>query len=217
MRIRFSFLLMLATLPAISGCNYLILLGYLIGGPPSIAPDYDEMTGHSFTNPGVVVAVACYSPKEVLYNFAHVDREVAKYVSYRLHQHNIQTINPDRVQQWLDRNPDWDEADEIGEGVGATHVVYIDLTSFTLFEENSHELYRGRSDGIVTVYELDEDGEGEPVYSKDIVSRYPLAAPRDTSDVSRPQFQMQYLSRLSEEIGRLFYEHYNGDDMTDAT
>jgi hypothetical protein len=200
-----------------SGCNYVILLGYLIGGPPSIQPDYEALTGKSMSDHDVVVAVACFAPKEVLYNFAHVDREITKHVSYRLHQHKIKTINPDRVQQWLDENPNWDEPDEIGRGLGATYVVYIDLTEFTLYEENSHELYRGRSEGVVTVYELDEEGNGEPIYSKDLVSRYPLAAPRDTSEISRPQFQMQYMSRLSEEVGRLFYEHFNGDDISDAT
>ncbi len=200
-----------------TGCNYVILLGYLIGGPPSITPDYEALTGKSMTDHDVVVAVACFAPKDVLYNFAHVDREVTKHVSYRLHQHKIKTINPDLVQQWLDENPNWDEADEIGRGLGATYVVYVDLTDFTLYEENSHELYRGRSEGVVTVYELDEDGNGEPIYSKDLVSRYPLAAPRDTSQVSRPQFQMEYMSRLSEEIGRLFYEHFNGDDISAAT
>ncbi|MHC4874959.1 MAG: hypothetical protein ACYTGL_00585 [Planctomycetota bacterium] len=217
MRSRLSMLLLGVLLTTTSGCNYLILLGYLIGGPPAIEPDYEALTGNSMTDQDVVVAVACFAPKEVLYNFAHVDREITKYVSYRMHEHKVKTINPDLVQKWLDENPHWDEPDEIGRATGATHVIYIDLTSFTLFEENSHELYRGRSEGVVTVYELDEDGEGEPIYSKDIVSRYPLAAPKDTSEISRPQFQMLYLSRLSEEVGRLFYEHFNGDDIADAT
>jgi hypothetical protein len=210
-------LLLVALTCAASGCNYIVLLGYLIGGPPSIEPDYDAMTSESLTNPGIVVAVACFAPKEVLYSFAHVDRDIAVAVARRLHNHKIKVITPDLVQQWIDEHPDWDEPDEIGKAVGATHVVYIDLTSFTLYEENSHELYRGRSEGIVSVYELDEFGDGEQTYSKELISRYPLAAPRDSSDISRAQFQLQYLARISEEIGRLFYEHYNGDDMTDAT
>jgi len=208
---------LLTGLATLSGCNYFILLGYLIGGPPSIAPDYDVLTGASLSDSGVVAAVVCYAPNDVLCNFSHVDREVAKRVAYRLHSHKIKAVNPDRVQQWLDENPNWDEPEEVGRGVGATHVVYIDLTMYTLFEENSHELYRGRAEGIVTVYELEEEEGSEPIYSKELLSRYPLAAPRSTSEVSRPGFQRAYLDRLSEEIGRLFYEHYNGDDISDAT
>jgi hypothetical protein len=198
--------LLLALVCTNAGCNYIVLLGYLIGGPPSIEPDYDAMTSESLTNPGIVVAVACFAPKEVQYSFAHVDRDIAVAVARRLHNHKVKVITPDLVQEWIDEHPDWDEPDEIGKAVGATHVVYIDLTSFTLYEENSHELYRGRS-----------EGDGEQTYSKELISRYPLAAPRDSSDISRAQFQLQYLARISEEIGRLFYEHYNGDDMSDAT
>ncbi len=207
----------LALTVGISGCNYVVLLGYLIGGPPSIEPDFDALTGKSMTDKKVVVAVACFAPKEVRYDFSNVDREVARFVSHRLHSHKIKVIQPDVVQQWIDENHDYDEPEEIGAGVGATHLVYIDLTQFTIFEENSQDLYRGRSESFVTVYEIDkETGAGEQIYSKELISRFPLAVPRSAQEVSRPAFLMQYLTRLSEEIGRLFYEHYNGDDMSDA-
>lgn len=201
----------------ISGCNYVVLLGYLIGGPPSIEPDYDALSGKSMTDKGVVVAVACFAPKEVLYDFSRIDRELARFVSMRLHQHEIKVIQPDVIQQWIDENKDYDEPEEIGLGVGATHLIYIDLTQFTIYEENSQDLYRGRSEAFVTVYELDKkEGTGEQVYSKEMISRFPLAVPRSAQEVSRPAFLMQYLTRLSEEIGRLFYEHYTGDDISDA-
>jgi len=209
--------LLAASATGLCGCNYVVLLGYLIGGPPSIEPDFDAMTGNSLSDKEVIAAVVCYAPKEVLYDYSRVDRDIAKYVSYQMTAKKIKIINPDLVQKWLDENSEWDEPSEIGEAVGATHVVYIDITKYTLYEENSHELYRGRSEVDVTVYEVDEDGEGEPVYSTEILSRYPLAAARDASEISRPGFQAQYHQRLSFEIGRLFYEHYNGDDIPDAT
>lgn len=219
MRFRSSTFLALFAAAAIgvSGCNYVVLLGYLIGGPPSIEPDFDAMTGESLGDKDVVVAVVCYAPKEVLYDYSRVDRDIAKYLSYQMTAKKIKVINPDVVQKWLDENSNWDEPAEIGEAVGATHVVYIDITKYTLYEENSHELYRGRSEVDVTVYEIDEDGEGEPIYSTEILSRYPLAAARDSSEISRPGFQAEYHRRLSEEVGRLFYEYYFQDDISDAT
>lgn len=211
-------LVLLATVAiGTSGCNYIVLLGYLIGGPPSIEPDFDSMTGESLTDKEVIVAVVCYAPKEVLYDYSRVDRDIAKYVSYQMTAKKIKVLNPDLVQKWLDENSNWDEPSEIGEALGATHVVYIDITKYTLYEENSHELYRGRSEVDVTVYEIDEDGEGEPIYSTELLSRFPLAAAQDSSEISRPGFQARYHQRLSFEVGRLFYEHYNGDDIPDAT
>jgi hypothetical protein len=210
-------LLCVCLLTTTSGCNYIVLLGYLIGGPPSIEPDFDAVTTESLTDKDVIVAVVCDAPKEILYDFNKVDRDIGKLVGYQLHKHKIKTIRPDLVRDWIDRNPNWDEPEEIGVGVKATHVIYIELTSYSVYEENSHELYRGRTEGMVTVYALDEEGEGENIYDKELNSLWPLAAPRSTSDVSRAGFQAQYLTRLSDEIGRLFYEYYTGDDMSHAT
>lgn len=200
-----------------SGCNYIVLLGYLIGGPPSIEPDFDAMTKKSLTEKDIVVAVACYAPKEVLYDNSHIDRDVARMVSQRLRDHKITVRHPDVVLKWIDENPDYDQPEEIGEGVQVTHLIYIDLTSFSLYEKGSSELYRGRSEGMVTVFEIDkENGGGDPIYNKEIISVFPLAVPRSTYEVSKQGFTAQYLARLSEEIGRLFYEYYNGDDISDA-
>ena len=64
---------------------------------------------------------------------------------------------------------------------------------------------------------MDEGGEGEKVFVDKIMSIYPLISPRDTHDITLSSFKREYLSRLSEEIGRHFYEYYNGDDVGAAT
>ena len=48
-----------------------------------------------------------------------VDKDIAKFVAHRLSQHKIDVIQPDRVQEWLDKHDDWDKPDEIGEATGA--------------------------------------------------------------------------------------------------
>lgn len=203
----------------LSGClKPLIFFGYLLGGPPSIEPDFDIMTKKSMTAKEATVAVVCYAPLEVKYDFSSIDHELAKFLTFRLVQHKIKVANPDRVRAWLDENADnWDEPSEIGKALNVKYVVYIDLESFNLWEENSHNLYRGHAEGVVSVFELDEDGEGEKIYTKEIISRFPTIAPRASTEVDYATFKQQYLTRLSEEIGRLFYEQYNGDDIPDAT
>lgn len=196
------------------GCNYFILLGYLIGGPPSVEPDFEIMTKKSMTDKDVTVAVVCFAPNEVKWDFDEIDMEIGKYVTYRLYEKDIKVINPDRIRAWLDKNPNWDRAEEIGAAFNVTYVVYIDLHNYNLYEENSTQLYRGRCDGWVSVFEMDKDGHGEKIYSKELNSKYPLNVPRATSEQSYTQFKREYLSRLSDEIGRLFYEYYNGDDIS---
>jgi hypothetical protein len=204
----------LAVLP---GCNFVVLFGYLIGGPPSIEPDFDVMTGKSMTGKDVTVAVVCYAPMELQYDFHAIDNEIAKYVTFRLNQHHIKVVNPDQIRAWLDEHSGWDRPDEIGRAFGVKYVVYIDVSKYSLYEESSANLYRGRAEGMVSVFEMDETGEGEKIYSKEILSKFPLAVPRSASETTYSRFKREYLSRLSDEIGRLFYEYYNGDDIPDAT
>lgn len=201
---------------AASGCNYVVGLGYLIGGPPSIEPDFDRMTSKSMTDKDITVAVACYAPVELKWDNAQVDREVAEYVSYRLAEHKIQVSNPDRVRAWLDANPDWDKPEEIGAALEVKYVIFVDLNKFSLYEQDASHLYRGRAEAVVSVIEMKPDGTGEKVYEKELISVYPLAIPRATGSESFGTFKRKYLARLSEEVGRLFYEYYNGDDIPDA-
>lgn len=206
----------LASVLSTSGCNYFLLIGYLIGGPPSIQPDFDKLTKESLTDKGVKVAVVCFAPDAIRLNFIDVDKDIANYVARRLFQHNIKVIQPDRVQDWLDRHDDWDKPDEIGEATGATHVIFVDVHKYNLFEENSHELFRGRAEVMVSVFKMQKGDQAEKIYTKELTSFFPLSAPRATSEISYDRFRRQYLGRLSEEIGRLFYEYFNGDDMADV-
>ncbi len=211
-----AILLLAAAIPLLSGCNYFILFGYLLGGPPSIEPAFDKETGKSMTERDKSVLVVCYAPTELKWDFAEVDMDIAKYVTNRLFLHKIKVIDPDRVRDWLDKHADWDKPEEVGAAFHASYVIYIDLHKYSLYEENSANLYKGRAEALVSVIEIDENGEGEKIWTKDLTSAYPLLAARSTSEVTYEHFKKEYLSRLSEEIGRLFYEYYNGDDMPDT-
>ena len=209
-------LLAMAILPMLSGCNYVIAIAYLLHGPPSIEPDFEKTVGESMTDYDTTVAVVCYAPTEVKWDFEAIDSEIAEYVAKQMFMHQIRVIDPDRIRDWLDKHSDWDKPEEIGAAFHATHVVYIDLQSYHLYEKNSTQLFRGRAEAMVTVWKMDDD-EGEKIYSKEITSLYPLKIARSVYETSYYRFKKEYLLRLSEEIGRLFYPYYNGDDIKDAT
>lgn len=202
-----------------SGCmNYLIAAAYFLGGPPTVEPDFDKVTHKSMTDKDVTVAVVCMAPKEVKYNFDDIDKMLATYTTWRLHAKKVKMLRQDVVQDWLDKHDDWDKPEEIGAALQATYVIVIDLQSYSLYAEHSSNLYQGRAECIVSVVEMDKAKEnGERIYEKEIVSRYPLAAPRPTSEVEYDTFRKEYLSRLSDEIGRLFYEYENLEDISAAT
>lgn len=195
------------------GSNWIVLLGYLFNGSPPIKPEFNSETGKSLTEEGVTVAVVCHAPREVTFDHDAIDYQVAKYTTYRLHEHHIKVVDPDRIRDWLDKHEDWDSPTEIGAAFGVDYVIFIDLNKFSLYEDYSSHLYRGRAEATISVFQMDEDHEeGEKIFSKDILSKYPLLKGRDTQEVTSSQFKRQYQSRLSEEIGRKFYESYAADD-----
>ena len=214
--LRATFLLLLAPL-LLTGCDYGILLAYLIGGPPSIEPAFSAETGKDMDEHGVTVAVICTAPRGLKFTYNEVDHTVAEAVTFQLHQKGIEVIVPDVVQAWLDHNPDWTTPREIGEAMGVNYVIHINMHSYSLYEKNSATLYRGRSEYEVNVWEMLGEGEGEKIYSSEDTTVYPLRIHRSAQDTSLEQFKKEYLYRLSFEIGRQFFEYYAGDDIGDAT
>ena len=206
----------------LSGCQLFMIAAYLIGGPPSVEPDFEAVTRASLTDKDVTVAVACYVPLDLRGDMGNetLDRDVARLVTQRLTLNKVKVKDSDFVRQWLARNPDWEDPGEIAEAMGVSHVIYIDLSRFSLWEENSVTLLRGRAEAQVTVYALEEDDRGEDaaiIYDHPVTTRYPLAVPRDSSVQNPGRFRQEFLLRLSDVIGQLFYPHYNLDDITSAT
>lgn len=198
---------------SLSGCRGVMLLGLLIAGPPTVEPEFDKKTSESMTDKDVTVAVVCFAPTEIRYSYDSIDNELSKYVAFRLAEHKIKIVPPDRIRAWLDENKDWDKPEEIGSAFDTTYVVYIDLNEFSLREEGAANLYRGRSEAVVSVWKMDEDGTAEKIFSMEKVSKFPQHQPISEAEETYGNFKARYLSRLSDEIGRFFYEYSNADEI----
>ena len=201
----------------IPGCNYFILLGYLIGGPPQLEPAFERETKKSFTDRDVRVAVVCYAPDELTKFHDNIDQLLTTRLSAMLYKNKIDIVNPDAIIAWMVNHPDWDTPEEIGADFYVNFVVYVDITEFSLYEQDSTSLFRGRCDAIVSVYEMATNGDGKRIFNKEINSVFPIQVPRSASDVSYESFRNEYFFRLADEIGRLFYPYLNGDDVVHAT
>lgn len=201
------------SLVLMAGCQQFVILSYLIGGPPSIEPDFDKETGLSMKDKETTVAVVCFAPKEMLLEFPHIDHEIAAHVSYQLGKNKIAIIKPDYVSAWVNSHPKWELAEEIGREFKADYVIEIELSTFSLYEGTSTTLYRGRTEADVHVTAVDEGGHGDRIFSKDLDFHFPLRVPRSSTEQELLPFKREYISRLSEKIGWMFHESYNGDTI----
>ncbi|MCA9063627.1 MAG: hypothetical protein KDA96_11225 [Planctomycetaceae bacterium] len=202
---------------SLAGCSQLVLLGYLIGGPPQIQPDFEKKTKKSFTDKDVKVAVVVYAPNELQYRFPNIDSIIANRVTQLLANNKISVIAPDQVRIWLEQNPDWDSPTEVGAAFDVTYVVYVDVSDFSLYERDSNALYRGRCDAMVKVYEMKASGNGRQIYQQDMSNVFPRETPRSATDISYDSFRTEYFWHVADQIGRLFYPYLIADEIGYAT
>jgi len=190
--------------------NAVLLLGYFFGGPPMVEADFHQQTKQSLEGKKKTTLVMCYAPTELKWDNDDVDFALAKHVADRLKEHDIQVVDPDRARAWLEQNRDWKKSAEVGAEFEVEYILMIDLKDYSLFEEHSSDLYRGRADAMITVIKMDDDKkDGDLIYSKQIVSRFPTQAPVSVYAERYDDFKKLYLQTLSQEIGRQFYDTEN--------
>lgn len=199
------------------GCAQFALIGLLVGGPPHIEPEFDRETGDSLVGVDSKVVVVCYADPRLKLKYSKLDSEVATYVARLMQLNRINVVEPETVRAWVDEHPDWETADEIGEALDADYVVEVEVTDFDLYESHSTTLYRGRTTAYLRAYQIGESAAAERVFSKDINFMYPTKMARSAYDVTEIEFKREFLSRLGEEIGFMFYPSYNGDKIPWAT
>jgi hypothetical protein len=200
---------------ALSGCQPILMLGYLIGGPPTTEPDFHKQTKkESLSAKGKVTLVYCYASKELKWDNESVDYDLAKHIAYQLNAKKIKVVDPDRVYAWLDKNSRWKKPSEIGAAFKVDYIIHVDLIDYSLFESNASNLYRGRADCVVNVIKMDSEGkDGRVIYTHPIKSNFPIRGPMDSNSMPHNEFKKRYLSFLSDQVGRLFYPTETGDDI----
>jgi hypothetical protein len=201
----------------LSGCAQFTLLGLLIGGPPHIEPEFSRLTGEKLVGREAKVVVVCYAAPELKLRYSKLDAELASHVTRLMQTNRINAVEPEYVRAWLDEHPDWETADEVGREFEADYVIEVEVSEFDLYEPHSTTLYRGHAIGSVFVHKLVDGEQSERVYTKDLNFMYPTKQARSAYELSEIDFRRDFLSRLSEEIGFMFYPSYNGDKIAWAT
>lgn len=192
------------------GMNSLVMLGYLIGGPPTIEPEFTTATGIDLQRDAEKVLVLCTAPKEMKFDYDDVDQDIAKRVRQQLNTHSISAVFPDKIlnakiQNQVDKKPA-----DVGASLGADYVMSIHVETFSLYEKGVTNLYRCRFEAKLSVTRV---ADGKVVFEKDIIDAYPIRQPKPTSEISYNRFKTLSLARISDVIGRCFFEYHASDDI----
>jgi hypothetical protein len=218
--------MLLTTLGLTSGCNVLAPIYFatiLIGMDPRIPPKFD------FPEPeeeGKVIKIAVITDADAntQMTLGPIDREISEAVARRLAEglfaekkKGVEVIKASKVHRWQDEHPDWrsitSEA-EIGRKLGAAYVVYLELGSFSFYEQGSNKtLFQGKAEVTVSVVKVD-DGEGEVVLQREHVNiDFPKDRPiPESSDMNLQKFRRLFIARIAERVGWTFLPHDSSEE-----
>lgn len=197
---------LLAVLVCVSaaGCGATAQLMYLIKG-------HDIPAAYSgFEGKRVAIVVTTESSS---YGPDPLAETIERYLHLKLatNVHDIDIVSNTQVNNWLDLNdPDGTNLVDLGKGINADLVLGVDVENYKI--RQGRTIYKGRADIEVNVVDI-ATGAKTFALGPDHFS-YPENG-RPAINTTDRQFQIFYLSWLTEKIARNFYEHDGATDYAE--
>jgi acyl-CoA synthetase (AMP-forming)/AMP-acid ligase II len=193
-----------------SGCSLFVMAGKFLMGDPVAESQFKQRTGVDLRKDKKKVVVVCSVPEMLRQENASIDHDLVESIVRRFRVRDIETIPPRDVDRWLSSlGGVWNSPQEIAQKFEANYIIHVDLESVTYREPNSPNMYRGNCLGNVYVYEIrgeKKDKNAFLVFQHEFSSTYPQLHPVSVDQSSMRSFQEKYITRVSDELARLFYD-----------
>ena len=201
-----------AVLCSLAGCSLFVMAGKVFYGDPKARSAFHTGTGFDLAKSNKTVLVVCSTPAYIQSDLPSVNLEILEGVARRLKRHHVRIVKPDDVLSWLDTKGGlWNDPAELTEKFDADYIVHIDLRRFDYREEHSRNMYRGRVDGTLRVYEVRKrDGEKYVVNAfpaPEFEWVYPKLRPVPSQRMNSRIFQKKLIDRVSTQLAQMLYDH----------
>lgn len=199
---------------AISGCSLGVMAGKMFTGEPLRPAQFRAMTGTDLTKGEQKIVVICSTPTSVDADLSSLNIDLIDGITRRMKVHGIDVIDPDEVAKWIDDNGGVvADPSEMARAFEADYVAWIDVYGFSLREENSPKLLRGRASGFLRVYQIQEvsgDRTALTAFNTEFKSTFPQHQPISETGRSALTFQKEFVDRICDELAEKFYDHRPG-------
>lgn len=204
----------LCTAIALSGCSLGVMAGKMLTGEPLQPAQFHAMTGTDLTKGKHKVVVICSTPTSVDADLSSLNIDLVDGITRRMKVQGIDVISPDEVAKWIDDNGGViTDPSEMAKAFDADFVAWIDMFGFTLREENSTRLLRGRANGFIRVYQVEEvngDRTALTAFNTEFSTTFPSHQPISEIGRSSVTFQKEFVDRVCGELAEKFYDHRPG-------
>lgn len=198
----------------LGGCSLGVMAGKMFKGEPLRPAEFYAMTGTDLGKGKHRIAIVCSTPAAVESDLSSLNLDLIDGVTRRLKVNGVDVVDPDVVARWIDDNGGvvTDPA-AMANAFDADFVAWIDIDQFSLKEDATSKLLRGRTNGFVRVYQI-QDLDGSKValsaFNSEFTSIFPSHQPISELSRSKVSFQKEYIDRLCSELAVKFYDHRPG-------
>ncbi len=206
--------LMLIGAVLLSGCSLGVMAGMMLRGEPTVPSQFRAMTGTDLSKGEHKIVIICSTPTSVDADLSSLNLDLIDGITRRMKIQGVKVINPDEVAKWIDDNGGViTDPSEMARAFDAEYVAWIDIYGFSLREENSPKLLRGRATGFIRVYQVEEvAGERTALaaFNTEFNTTFPQHSPVSETGRSALTFQKEFIDRICEELSEKFYDHRPG-------
>lgn len=197
---------MLLLLCPLGGCNMFEYPLYVLFGDNTkdVKAEYDDLGGKK-----VAVLVMTTPGVDFEYPYAQLNLTELASIVIRQRVKGAEFVDPAEIDRFQREDLDWLRLpiDKIGEKFGVERIVYLDIVQYTMAEENSVNLLRGRIWAEISIYEMEAAAVNSPVYTGEVIVVYPEYAPVPLSSGAQQQIEFRTINMFAEALAKKFYDH----------
>ncbi len=205
---------------ALAGCSFLapVLLIMDMAGV-----DDKANIKYKFEKEAKRVAVVVHLSKQPQMDIGHFDREVANLLAMKIANYTSkkpEIVVATKVQKWMDEHQDWKTPEEIGRGVNADYVVFVEIRRLGFYEkEGWTQFYKGTCEATVSVHRSTGNDAEETVPASEPFSRsirFPAGMkPMTDADLTLQQFRGLFIRHTAERLSWIFVPHATNEEYGD--
>ena len=196
----------LLVLVCVGGCNWLEFPAYVLFAQSkrTVKAEYSHLENTKTALIVVTDPSTDFEFPEARLNIAYL---VTNSIAANVDQ--IRFVPQSKVDAFQREDLDWFDLpmSEIGKRFDAERLLYLDIIRFTLTEDNSVGLLRGRLIADVRVYDVQSSKPNLPCYQTEIEVVCPEHTPLPMNDSAQQSIHRQTLLLFSEQLARKFYDH----------
>ena len=195
-----------AVLASSAGCYVPHFLVWLLGPreiTKTVKSEYDLKAER--------LIIVCYAGTDILFAYPTVPLEISQELVYAIARDlddRVKTIvHPVEVVRWQEGTLEWPNMslDQIAREFQADALLYVELERYTMVEEGSANLFRGRAKARIQV--VRPDAEANPVYETTVEVTFPEERPVGVLETSERVMRRGTNLLFARDVIRKFYDH----------